>query len=90
MVFQDANDAIGQVSGLLHHGGALLLIHDGWLHSLTDGDGDGIYETAALLSAELPLNQNPLRANNSLERSPDGALFTADVNTGEILRIALR
>lgn len=90
LIFQDDKDEIGQVSGLLIQGGALLLIHDGRLHKLADDDGDGFYESAALLSSALPPNQNPLRANNSLARAPDGALFTADVNTGEILRIELR
>ena len=90
LVFQDVNDEIGQVSALLLQGNSLLLINDGQLHSLEDSDADGIFDSVTLLSSGLPQNQNPLRANNSMARSADGRLFTADLNTGEILRIDLR
>ena len=90
LIFADAEEAIGQVSGLLARGETLLLVNDGVLSQLQDLDGDGRYETVAQLTTALPLNQSPLHANNSILQAPDGRLFTADVQSGEILRIILR
>ena len=90
MIFKDADDEIGQVSGMIALGEALLLINDGRLNQLLDSDADGIYDSVTLLSTELPANQNPLQANNSIVQAPDGRLFTADINSGEILQIVLR
>lgn len=90
LIFADAEETIGQVTGLLARGDTLLLINDGLLSQLQDLDGDGRYETVAQLTTALPLNQSPLLANNSIVQAPDGRLFTADVRSGEILRIILR
>ena len=90
MIFNDADDEIGQVSGMIALGETLMLINDGRLNQLLDSDADGIYDSVTLLSTELPANQNPLQANNSIAQAPDGRLFTADINSGEILQIVLR
>ena len=90
LIFADDFDQIGQVSGLLARGEALLLVNDGALSQLGDFDGDGRYESVAQLSTALPAGQSPLQADNSLVQAPDGRLFSADIASGEILQIVLR
>ena len=90
LIFSDEQEALGQVSGMFRRGASLLLIHGGALSQLRDEDGDGRYETVTLLSEGLPAEQSALRASNGIVQAPDGRLFTADVATGEILRIVLR
>lgn len=90
LIFSDEQEALGQVSGMFVRGASLLLIHGGALSQLRDEDGDGRYETVTLLSEGLPAEQSALRASNGIVQAPDGRLFTADVATGEILRIVLR
>ena len=90
LIFADDLDQLGQVSGLLARGEALLLLNDGALSQLGDFDGDGRYESVARLTAALPAGQNPLQAGNSIVQAPDGRLFSADIGSGEILQILLR
>ena len=90
LVFRDASDELGQVSGLTALGEVLILLNDGQLSQLQDQDRDGTYDTVTHLSQGLPAYQNPLQANNSIVRAPDGRTFTANVGTGEILQIILR
>ncbi|MCY4071077.1 MAG: hypothetical protein OXG60_07245 [Chloroflexi bacterium] len=90
LIFRDVNDELGQVSGLVGIGEVLILLNDGRLSQLQDLDRDGAYETVTHLSQELPADQSPLKANNSIVRAPDGRYFTADVGRGEILQIILR
>lgn len=90
LIFRDADDELGQVSGLVAIGEFLLLLNDGRLSQLQDQDQDGAYETVTHLSQELPAAQSPLQANNSIVRAPDGRYFTADIGTGEVLQIFLR
>lgn len=90
LIFRDADDELGQVSGLLAIGEALILLSDGQLSRLQDQDRDGVYETIAHLSQELPAGQSPLLANNSIVRAPDGRYFAADIGRGEILQIVFR
>ena len=90
LIFRDASDELGQVSGLVALGEVLILINDGQLSQLQDQDQDGTYETVSHLTQALPAYQNPLQANNSIVRAPDGRTFTANVGTGEILQIILR
>ncbi len=90
LIFRDADDELGQVSGLVVIGEVLILLNDGRLSQVQDQDRDGTYETIAHLSQELPADQSPLKANNSIVRAPDGRYFTADISRGEILQIILR
>ncbi len=90
LVFRDADDELGQVSGLVAIGEVLILLNDGRLSQVRDQDRDGAYETITHLSQELPADQSPFKANNSIVRAPDGRYFTADVGRGEILQIILR
>ncbi len=90
LIFADEGEALGQVSGMFARGASLMLMHGGALSQLRDADGDGRYETVTLLSEELPAGQNALRASNSSAQAPDGRLFTADLDTGEILQVLLR
>lgn len=90
LIFRDADDELGQVSGLVAIGEVLILLNDGRLSQVQDRNRDGIYETVTHLSRELPADQSPLQANNSIVRAPDGRYFTADIGTGEILQIILR
>lgn len=94
LIFADDAQELSQVAGLIIRGGALILINGQRLSLLRDsdgdGDGDGVYETVTHLSGKLPADQSPLRASNGIVESPDGRLFTADINSGEILRIVLR
>lgn len=89
-IFADEDEALGQVSGLFTRGESLILLNGGKLSRLQDRDGDGRYETVSQLSEQLPADQNPLLASNSIAQSPDGRLFSANLNSGEILRIILR
>ena len=89
LIFADEAQQLGQVAGLVVQGPALVLLHGDGLSLLSDGDGDGVYETVARLSGELPGVQSPLQATNGIVKAPDGRLFTVDVRTGEILRIVL-
>jgi len=89
LIFADDEQQLSQVAGLIARGDALILLNGGRLSLLRDGDGDGLYETVARLSGELPADQSPLQASNGLAQAPNGRLFTVDVNSGEILRIVL-
>ena len=90
LIFADEDEALGQVSGMFLRGESLILINGERLSQLQDRDADGVYETVTRLSQQLPADQNPLLASNSIAQAPDGRLFTADLNSGEILRIVLR
>lgn len=90
LIFRDVNDELGQVSGLVAIGEVLILLNAGRLSQLQDQDRDGDYETVTHLSQELPADQSPLQANNSIVRAPDGTYFTTNVHSGEILQIVLR
>lgn len=90
LIFADDAQVLSQVAGLLVRGGALILLNGQRLSLLRDGDGDGDYETVRHLNEGLPADQSPLQASNGIVESPDGRLFTANINSGEILRIVLR
>ena len=90
LIFADEEEQLGQVSGLITIGDGLMLLNGARLSLLTDGDGDGVYDGLTHLAEGLPADQNPLQANNSIVQAPDGRLFSADINAGEILRIVLR
>lgn len=90
LIFADEGEALGQVSGMFVRGASLLLIHGGALSQLRDADGDGRYETVTLLGEGLPAGQAALRASNGIAQAPDGRLFTADLDSGEILQVLLR
>jgi len=90
LIFSDEQEALGQVSGMFLRGASLLLMHGGALSQLRDADGDGRYETVTLLSEGLPAAQSALRASNGIAQAPDGRLFTADIDSGEILHIVLQ
>ena len=90
LIFADEDEALGQVSGMFLRGESLILINGERLSQLQDRDADGVYETVTRLSQQLPADQNPLLASNSIAQAPDGRLFTADLNSGEILQIVLR
>lgn len=89
LVFEDADDNIGQVAGIFVQNAVLYIVNGNQLSQLQDTDDDGMYETITQLSESLPVNQALLQANNSVTRSPDGHYFTADVNTGDILIMML-
>ena len=90
LIFADEGEALGQVSGMFARGASLMLMHGGALSQLRDADGDGRYETVTMLSEELPAGQSALRASNGSAQAPDGRLFTADLDSGEILQVLLR
>ena len=90
LIFADEAQQLSQVAGLIAGGEALILLHGSRLSLLLDGDGDGVYESVTQIAGGLPADQSPLQASNGLVESPDGRLFTADVNSGEILQIVLR
>lgn len=89
LIFADDAQELSQVAGLLVRGQALILLNGSRLSLLRDSDGDGVYEMVRHLNEGLPADQNPLQAGNGIVESPDGRLFTADVNSGEILQINL-
>lgn len=90
LIFSDEAETLSQVAGLTVRGEALILLHGERLSLLRDSDGDGAYDSVTHLSAGLPADQSPLQASNGIVQAPDGRLFTADINSGEILRIVLR
>ncbi len=90
LIFADEQQALGQVSGMFLRGESLILINGEKLSQLQDADADGLYDTVTHLSEQLPAAQNPLLASNGIAQAPGGRLFTADLNSGEILRIVLR
>ena len=90
LIFSDEAEALSQVAGLIARGEALILLNGERLSLLRDSNGDGVYDTVTHLSAGLPDDQSPLQASNGIVQAPDGRLFTADINSGEILRIVLR
>ncbi|MCY3796711.1 MAG: hypothetical protein OXG84_02815 [Chloroflexi bacterium] len=90
LIFADEEEQLGQVSGLIARGWALIALNGERLSLLRDGDGDGVYDGVRHLNEGLPADQSPLQASNSLAQAPDGRLFTVDINSGEILRIVLR
>lgn len=89
LIFRDDADALGQISGMATLGDSIILLNDGNLSQVTDSDGNGRYDAVTDLAAALPAGQTPLLASNGIIRAPDGRLFSADLDTGEILRIIL-
>lgn len=90
LIYADDEHALDQVAGLSARGEALILLNGERLSLLRDQDGDGFYEGVTHLGEALPADQSPLQASNGVVEAPDGQLFTADINSGEILRIVLR
>lgn len=90
LIFADDEHALGQVSGLITRGEALILLNGARLSLLRDRDGDGLYEGLTQLAEGLPADQSPLQASNGIVEAPDGRLFTVDVKSGDILRIVPR
>ncbi len=90
LVYADAAEQLGPVSGMATRGNGLILRNGGRLSLLRDADGDGVYDAVTHLSAALPADQSPQLAGNGLAQAPDGRLFSVDVNTGEILQISPR
>jgi len=89
LIFEDSEDDIGQVSGILTDGDLLYIVSGESFSVVQDSDNDGIYDTVTELSDDLPDAQALLQANNSIIRADDGRYITADVNTGDILFITL-
>ena len=89
LIFADADESLQQVAGMFMRGDSLILLNGDRLSQLRDSDGDGIYDTVRHLTEELPAGQTPLLASNGIVEAPDGRLFSADLNTGEILLIQL-
>ena len=90
LIYADDAQELSQVAGLLVRGQALILLNGERLSLLRDQDGDGVYESVGQLNDGLPADQSPLQASNGIVEAPDGRLFTADINSGEILRVVLR
>ncbi len=90
LIFADAEEQLGQVSGLIVRGDSLIVLNGERLSLLDDTDSDGIYETVTHLAQQMPTDQSPLQASNGIVQAPDGRLFTADISAGQILRIILR
>jgi uncharacterized protein YceK len=89
LVFADEEEQLGQISGLIARGDWLILLNGERLSLLTDSDGDRVFDGVTHLAERLPADGSPLQANNGIAQAPDGRLFSADINTGEILRIVL-
>lgn len=89
LIFEDSEDDIGQVSGILTDGDLLYIVSGETFSVVQDSDNDGVYDTVTELSDDLPDAQALLQANNSIIRADDGRYITADVNTGDILFITL-
>lgn len=90
LIFADEDEALLQVAGMITRGELIIVLNGGKLSQLTDSDGDGRYDTVAQLSDALPARETPLLAGNGIVQAPDGRLFSADLNSGEILLIQLR
>ncbi|MCY3867837.1 MAG: hypothetical protein OXG68_20575 [Chloroflexi bacterium] len=90
LIFADEAQQLSQVAGLIARGEALILLNGPRLSLLRDRDGDGVYDGVTQLAGKLPADQSPLQASNGLVESPDGRLFTVDIQSGEILQIFLR
>ena len=90
LIFADEDEQLGQVSGLIARGEGLILLNGERLSLLSDSDGDGVYDGVKHLVEGLPADQSPLQASNGIIESPDGRLFSVDINAGQILRIVLR
>lgn len=89
LIFEDSDNDIGQVSGILVQGDFLYVLNGEQLSLLQDDDADGTYDTVTTLNDALPQNQALLQANNSIISAGDGRYFTADVSNGDILLITL-
>ena len=89
LIFADEDETLLQVAGMTTRGGSIILLNGGRLSQLTDSDGDGFYETITQLAEALPASETPLLAGNSIVQAPDGRLFSANLNSGEILLIQL-
>lgn len=89
LIFADEDEALLQVAGMVTRGSSIILLNGGKLSQLTDSDGDGSYDTVTQLAEALPARETPLLAGNGIVQAPDGRLFSADLNTGEILLIQL-
>jgi hypothetical protein len=89
-VFEDTDNAIGQVHGIYSDGAMLYVMHGQTLSLVQDTDTDGHYDTVTTLSDALPQNDTLLRANNSIISAGDArTYFTADIDSGDILLITL-
>lgn len=90
LIFADEQEALLHVTGLITRGDNLILRNGDRLSQLQDSDADGIYDTVTQLANNLPAGESPLLAGNGIVEAPDGRLFSADLNTGEILQILLQ
>jgi len=89
LVFEDSDDDIGQVSGILVEGDLLYIVSGAQLSVIQDTDGDGNYDAVTELSDNLPDNQALLQANNSIIQVDDRRYMTADVSSGDIVLITV-
>ena len=90
LIFADEAEALRQVAGIFWRGESIIALNGGRLSRLDDRDGDGIYDTVVPLAEALPAEETALLASNGIVQAPDGRLFSADINSGEILLIQLR
>ena len=89
LIFADDEEALLQVAGMLTRGDSIILLNGDRLSQLRDSDSDGSYDMVTLLAERLPAGETPLLASNGIAQAPDGRLFSADLNSGEILLIQL-
>ena len=89
LIFADEAEALRQVAGMFWRGESIIVLNGGRLSRLDDSDGDGIYDRVTLLAEALPAEETALLASNGIVQAPDGRLFSANLNSGEILQIIL-
>ena len=65
-------------------GDSLIVLNGERLSKLTDSDGDGIYDAVVHLTEALPVGQASRLASNGIVQAPDGRLFSANLDSGEI------
>ena len=89
LIFADEEETLRQVAGIFWRGESIIALNGGRLSRLDDSDGDGVYDTVTPLAEALPAEETALLASNGIVEAPDGRLFSADLNSGEILLIQL-